>query len=386
MSAVVRLTNPMEVFSISAIVSYDPSVVSHPRVDLTGTATADWEFTSWENHRDRALVTFSSLADFLPPFEARALAPGENQSVLRLVFAIPSTAPAGDSLLAFVDEIDQPRLRTEVVVHGTSVVPEWTDGVLHVIGPEPPSAEVGSFSVGAAATSPGGETRLPLHAVTLVEAEGLTVVGDYDSPFLELLDVDVGQSLAGNSSDFVAPTIDAERGQFLLSVLFDLPPLEGKALPPGDHLLASLVFRVKPGTPEGSYPVRLTDGLGAPPRSNFLVSNGENQRPRLENGALEVRSGETDEPAAVFLRGDANGNGKLEISDAIYLLSWQVREGPPPPCLDAADTDDDGLITRADANLVLGYLIGGLETPPAPPFPEVDADLTEDGLDCQTGL
>ena len=55
----------------------------------------------------------------------------------------------------------------------------------------------------------------------------------------------------------------------------------------------------------------------------------------------------------VFFRGDANRDGALNISDALYVLRYLFMRGPASPCPDAADDDDNGRIQLADAVRIL---------------------------------
>jgi len=85
--------------------------------------------------------------------------------------------------------------------------------------------------------------------------------------------------------------------------------------------------------------------------------------------------------AATFVRGDANGDGRLDLSDAVSVLSFLFLGGPGSSCLDALDADDRGSIEITDAIYVLGFLfLGG--APPPPPFPDAGSDPTPDGLAC----
>jgi len=80
---------------------------------------------------------------------------------------------------------------------------------------------------------------------------------------------------------------------------------------------------------------------------------------------------------SVFLRGDADGTGKIDITDALVVLRYLFLGQDPPACLDAADTDDSNSIEVTDAVRILGYLFR-LGFAPAPPFPECGGD--EDSL------
>ncbi|MBI4602953.1 MAG: PKD domain-containing protein, partial [Planctomycetes bacterium] len=82
-----------------------------------------------------------------------------------------------------------------------------------------------------------------------------------------------------------------------------------------------------------------------------------------------------------FVRGEANGDGGTDISDAIYILSYLFVGGVFPDCLDALDADDTGSIDLTDAVRLLGYLFQGGPAP-RPPFPAPGADPTDDLLDC----
>ena len=69
-----------------------------------------------------------------------------------------------------------------------------------------------------------------------------------------------------------------------------------------------------------------------------------------------------------FVRGDSNGDGEVNISDAQYSLRWLFLAGREPDCLAAADTNDDESVDISDPIRVLEYLfLGGPR--PAPHFP-----------------
>ena len=86
-------------------------------------------------------------------------------------------------------------------------------------------------------------------------------------------------------------------------------------------------------------------------------------------------------PEPLFRRGDANADGKLDISDAIFVLAFLFGNGKAPGCADAADANDDGRLDIADTIAVLGYLFTAAVPLPAP-FGACGADPTGDALDC----
>lgn len=86
---------------------------------------------------------------------------------------------------------------------------------------------------------------------------------------------------------------------------------------------------------------------------------------------------------ARFLRGDATGNGILELTDAVRTLGFLFSGGPAPACPDAADADDDGSVGLTDAVRVLNHLFLGAAALP-PPGAACGVDPTPDGLgECQ---
>ena len=49
-----------------------------------------------------------------------------------------------------------------------------------------------------------------------------------------------------------------------------------------------------------------------------------------------------------FIRGDANGDGKVNVTDALITLGYLFLKGERPNCFDAADANDDGKINIHD--------------------------------------
>ncbi len=83
-----------------------------------------------------------------------------------------------------------------------------------------------------------------------------------------------------------------------------------------------------------------------------------------------------------YLRGDSDGNGAIQITDAIHALLYLFNGGSPPGCLKSADVDDNGSLEITDSVLLLNYLFLGGRSPPAP-FPGCGLDPTPDDLSCR---
>jgi hypothetical protein len=82
-------------------------------------------------------------------------------------------------------------------------------------------------------------------------------------------------------------------------------------------------------------------------------------------------------------RGDANGDGAVDISDAMRTLLYLFHGSARPYCLDAADTNDDGSVNISDPVSLLDYLFSGGPKPASPGVMISGSDPTADGLYCQ---
>ncbi len=86
----------------------------------------------------------------------------------------------------------------------------------------------------------------------------------------------------------------------------------------------------------------------------------------------------------LFLRGDSNSDGTVDISDSLFTLNYLFVGGPPLSCQDAADTNDDGRVDISDPIGTLGVLFLGNGTIPLPGTMECGLDPTDDELGCET--
>lgn len=80
----------------------------------------------------------------------------------------------------------------------------------------------------------------------------------------------------------------------------------------------------------------------------------------------------------VFSRGDGNGDGVLELTDAIIILNYLFLGGGEPACLEAADSDNDASVSLTDGVLILTYLFRGGNAPALPGPPGVDSGCGPD--------
>ncbi|MBN1444324.1 MAG: VCBS repeat-containing protein [Planctomycetes bacterium] len=87
------------------------------------------------------------------------------------------------------------------------------------------------------------------------------------------------------------------------------------------------------------------------------------------------------EGQGVFMRGDANADRQIDVSDPVAVLLY-LFAGGATDCLEALDVNDDFDVDITDPVHLLGFLfLGG--SPPPPPFPDEAADGAEETLGCE---
>ena len=91
-----------------------------------------------------------------------------------------------------------------------------------------------------------------------------------------------------------------------------------------------------------------------------------------------------------FVRGDANSDGSINLTDGVIPLLFLFSGGTAPACADAADTNDTGNIEITDAIIIFSWLFTGGAAPaaPSPESPgystaDCGADPSADGIGCE---
>jgi hypothetical protein len=209
---------------------------------------------------------------------------------------------------------------------------------------------------------------------------GMQVGGTFDKNVLQLVEISQANTMTESlQCEFFEPIIDNEQGYFLLGVLLDaMAPLDpAKRYPAGGYRqrVARLYFDVaSTAQEEQDVPLRFVDGLGDPPMKNRVVVDHESVTPSLLDGNFRIGT------APMFLRGEVNGDGRINIADPVMITLYLFRDAPVA-CVKAADVDDDGEVRLNDVTYLLNYLFtGGRQIPP--PFPTRGLDPTPDDLPC----
>ena len=164
---------------------------------------------------------------------------------------------------------------------------------------------------------------------------------------------------------------------------YDLGSYEGMfgpGLVAGNYAMCNIV----PGNPGASF---LLEKLRPNPRSGEQMPNGLPALTEEEYGLVStwILEGAVNDEPRRFSRGDANLDDRMDITDAIVVLSHLFLGGPPLDCEKAGDMNDDGELNISDAGTLLGHLFLGAPTSlRVPAFPNCGNDLVPDDLSCYT--
>jgi hypothetical protein len=114
--------------------------------------------------------------------------------------------------------------------------------------------------------------------------------------------------------------------------------------------------------------------------ADLAIADAEENNQALEARRITIIFGRRL-AGGVFLRGEANGDGRVDLSDAVSILGYLFLGTIAPACPDAADVDDSGALDLSDAVYLLNHLFLGSRQPPEP-YPAPGRDPTSDPLAC----
>lgn len=127
----------------------------------------------------------------------------------------------------------------------------------------------------------------------------------------------------------------------------------GSPLSEGDGVLCRLYFRLSSPPPNSGLNVVDTTRYSSyqfsatTPAGDYL--------PVIHSGALTITGGR---------RGDANTDELLNVSDAVFLISFIFAGGPAPATVYNGDADANSLINISDTVYLLAYIFSGGPAPP----------------------
>ncbi|MBN1421843.1 MAG: hypothetical protein JXP34_23920 [Planctomycetes bacterium] len=369
----VQGTFPAEVHGYQVSVVYDTNGLDLVELTLRGTALEGQPIESFLYWWDPAVgkAWAQVLVDTVAPLEG--LPPATDQPLLALVFDVETMLLPGESYgITFRDGVGNPPRENLYYDGDQEIVPTTTDGSVTITND--------NFLVAQDQTIIAGEKDvvLPFVAINTHPLMGFSMVARFDPAVLTMTDMHVQDTITeAVGAEFVDPIIRNDEGYFILGVLLDVtPPFEDQRIPATglDLVIAKGVVDVREDTLADETEIVFTDELGDPPISNVFVIDSQSIRPRTVDGVLTVLH------ELLFVRGDANGDGRVNIADPVAIV-YRVFRGTPLWCEDAGDTDDNGRLLVNDPVYLLQYLFLQGPLPPAP-FPTEGRDPTADSLDC----
>ena len=133
-------------------------------------------------------------------------------------------------------------------------------------------------------------------------------------------------------------------------------------LPPGTGLEMLLVSYTVNGTPGQTLPLQFCSTLGVPAMAVQIgLAGGSSIEPEIQDCDVTVLHN--------YVRGDCTGDASVNLTDAVYSLSYLfgVPGTAPPECARACDADASGSLNILDPVTTLQSLFGPMPTPLAPP-------------------
>lgn len=380
----VFLTNESPVDLLTVVLGFDPLAFSVSAIDTgEGTVVDSHGMFFTETVDNFAGFTVVDVLFYETIFGGESLSPGTDQTLFRLTLDVDPNAAVGDHAITLLTESPGGEFGSRLVIDENEVALETAPGTITVepgISVENPNKlRVGDTSARAGTTG----VELPVLMTNEDTVVGFTALGLYDPSVLDVVNFSFLESTTSSSAppDFASPEIRPEDGYFSYSVILDLfPPFDGKEILPGtDTAIFHVVLDVPETTPPGDVEIQLKNGIDGTNLENILVRmDGTSVFPELRSGVLSVEEA-LSEP--IFMRGDVNSSGRLDIADQSYIAVYLSGAGEIPSCMDAADADDSGVVDTDDLLYILYYIFEGYAAPPAP-FPEMGPDPTEDDLDC----
>ncbi|MGE3164639.1 MAG: hypothetical protein AB7O52_07025 [Planctomycetota bacterium] len=227
-------------------------------------------------------------------------------------------------------------------------------------GPAPTPLPGGGLVLGFgnAEPVPSGDTEIEVFVDTDTALTGWSLGVCHDPESATLVSVAPGATLTALMPDFEARTLIPGVGWTGAALI---RYMGGVTLGPGTdfHLYTAKYCPTGAGDPR----LRVCGGLGEPPvRVSFAGPSGAvPMTPTLLPGSVIPLTGR-------YVRGDANADSIIDLSDAIFVIAWAFADGASPPCFRAADANGDQALDIADMIWLINYLFQS-GPDPRPPFP-----------------
>ena len=377
----ITLTAVEAVSGVQVGIAVDPDRIILQELNFDGSVmqAVTVEFLDSSVDFEEGEATLVAIFDDAAPFDQSLPSPDHLLLATLVLDAASWLVPSNIEPIAFSDGVGEPALDNLVLVDGIGVVPEQIDGSLSVLSQNVLLATSSSGQVSAGEI----DFEVSLRGYNVEALQGFSSVLAFDPLILQCASSTIeGTITQVAGAEFIEGVVDNTIGFVVLGVLMDiLPPYDGQVIPATGIELeyARIYFDVSSSlTSSSQTELHFENDLGTPPISNVFVIENQSVEPVTVDLTIDVVVD------GIFLRGDADGNLRLDLADAINNLVFMTSacpDCPIPLCPKALDVNDNGMIDLGDAIQLLNFLyIGG--SPPAAPFPDPGVDPTPVGLDC----
>ncbi len=283
-----------------------------------------------------------------------------------------------NTLSYYIDVQDLEGSETAAHIHGPALHTE-SAGIVHTLPAGNPKIGVWIYDESDEEAITSGRTYVNIHSSLFAGGEIRGQITAFFSP-VDAVQINPGESSPG--AGLVAASIDTDND--LLSYHVVMAGLDGTEentflhgmAPPGESA------GVLTGFPLGL--IKISDWNYSPDQEDDLLaglSYIDVHTSTHPDGELrgQVYLGFV---AAPFVRGDINGDGGVDIGDAVTGLGI-LFTGTATTCFDALDTNDDGGADIGDPVYLLSNLFS-MGPPMADPTTACGPDPTDDSLECVT--
>lgn len=343
----------------------DPFVVAHP----------DWVLDEEVEGTGELTLRLSRQSPTIKAIQQPEVEELLGELLLKVVPAgLPATGPRIDSRVALLDDVS----RHSTVYYGQPNGRDTESATIADLRPGTVSFYLfgNTIELATAGVSPTAqEISLAVYATVVdppSEGDGtITVTVDYDELFLKSTGADDG---ANGSIELL--DVDAENGAMTLAVSLPAAVAEEPTV------------RAPVGLLHFEFSLPLRDKLVEPQRIENAIDNGVVHRVRVVGASLEgVVETRLQIFPPYFQRANVtsrSGNSP-DISDALLILNHVFGGLDTAVCQAAGDVNDDGRMDLSDAVSLLTYLFAGGDQP-AEPFLEAGFLSSCADVNCETSL
>lgn len=285
----------------------------------------------------------------------------------------------GTGAVDFCSTLGNPPVDTVVVVNGASISPATSGATVGVVEP---SFVFDYIAPDATASYNAGGTGSTTVQVSILEdaanagfpndTQGFSMGLSHDSAVLA---VSSGPTpVLPFEPDFEGPSVLADG--WTIGVVYSFTGASVLAFAAATPVIeVGYDISVTPGSGTVVTPLVWSNALGAPAVDNVVVVGGQSIDASFVDGSITL----DEVTVPIFLRGDGNNDTRVDIGDGIFVLNYLFLGGPAGTCLAASDADGNGSVEMTDAVAIISYQL--LMGPPlAAPFPECGEGSMSD--DC----